>query len=320
MNSNFKEKVLGAFYGYAVGDALGIGTEFMTRTEVKRHYPETLRRYTQILQDAHRSMWDKGEWTTNTSLMLLFAHSLTQNRGLDHTAFARSLVEWYSKGHPDVSSHVRIALSDPDFVNHPKETAIKIWRIAGRATETNDFVGTSIVAGMLAGPSYLDTMTDAIKMMHCGPKVAGATALVSTLAHRIFWEDHILTPDEALAIAERYSDELAPYVELAQGTADEIIDVVSSEDATGDVGKSLTVALRAAWATESFEEGLIRLANIGGDADTNTALGGAIMGLRFGHSDIPAELTVTLRRADVVDRVANRFAEYISNEKTEGMD
>lgn len=52
--------MLGCLYGQAIGDALGLGTEFLNKDDVLKHYPNGLSRYEDIIQDAHRRRWHKG--------------------------------------------------------------------------------------------------------------------------------------------------------------------------------------------------------------------------------------------------------------------
>lgn len=66
----FQNKMLGCLYGQAIGDALGLGSEFMSKNDVAKNYPKGLTNYDQIVQDAHRCRWAKGAWTDDTDMML----------------------------------------------------------------------------------------------------------------------------------------------------------------------------------------------------------------------------------------------------------
>lgn len=59
-NSNLKDRMLGCLFGQAIGDALGLGSEFMDKNGVIKHYPDGLRYYSQIIKDVHRSDGQKG--------------------------------------------------------------------------------------------------------------------------------------------------------------------------------------------------------------------------------------------------------------------
>ena len=52
-NETIKERFLGTIFGQAVGDALGLSTEFMSKQEVDHFYPNGIEDYSQIVQDAH---------------------------------------------------------------------------------------------------------------------------------------------------------------------------------------------------------------------------------------------------------------------------
>lgn len=51
-NETIKERFLGTIFGQAVGDALGLSTEFMSKQEVDQFYPNGIEDYSQIVQDA----------------------------------------------------------------------------------------------------------------------------------------------------------------------------------------------------------------------------------------------------------------------------
>ena len=48
-NETIKERFLGTIFGQAVGDALGLSTEFMSKQEVDRFYPNGIEDYSQMI-------------------------------------------------------------------------------------------------------------------------------------------------------------------------------------------------------------------------------------------------------------------------------
>ena len=56
---------------------------------------------------------------------------------------------------------------------------------------------------------------------------------------------------------------------------------------TGYVVESLEAAVWSVWTTESFEEAILRAANLGDDADTTAAVAGQIAGALYGSAGIP---------------------------------
>lgn len=69
----------GCLYGQAIGDALGLGAEAMTQTEVALNYPAGLVHYSDIVQDYHRSRWRQGDWTDDTDMMLCIADAIIED-------------------------------------------------------------------------------------------------------------------------------------------------------------------------------------------------------------------------------------------------
>ena len=67
-------RIKGTIYGQAIGNALGLGTEFMDSAEMAQKYPKGLKHYNKIYQDRHRSRWDISDWTDDTDMMLCIAN------------------------------------------------------------------------------------------------------------------------------------------------------------------------------------------------------------------------------------------------------
>jgi ADP-ribosylglycohydrolase len=84
------DKIKGIIYGEAIGDALGLATEFMTQKEAVRYYgKDGPKEYSKIIQDFHRSRWMKGDWTDDTDQLLLILQMIVERKGsVEKCAFA----------------------------------------------------------------------------------------------------------------------------------------------------------------------------------------------------------------------------------------
>ena len=73
---------------------------------------------------------------------------------------------------------------------------------------------------------------------------------------------------------------------------------------TGYVVQSLEAALWSVWTTGSFEEAILRAANLGEDADTTAAVAGQIAGALYGRSGIPARWLDLLVMREEIEELA----------------
>ena len=90
------DKIKGVIFGQAIGDALGLGTEFMTKKEVDRYYPNGLTYYDEIIQDYHRKRWMKGDWTDDTEMMLCIANAIIEDKDIKLSTIAQNFKHWFS--------------------------------------------------------------------------------------------------------------------------------------------------------------------------------------------------------------------------------
>ncbi|WP_232220112.1 ADP-ribosylglycohydrolase family protein [Prevotella falsenii] len=89
-----KDKIYGTFFGQAIGDALGLATEFMTKAEAQEKYPDGLKEYSQIVRDYHRAKFRPGSWSNDTGMMLCIANAIIENKGINLHTIARNFKQW----------------------------------------------------------------------------------------------------------------------------------------------------------------------------------------------------------------------------------
>ena len=123
--NDIKDRMLGCLYGQAIGDALGLGSEFMDKGEVLKNYPTGLKNYDQIIQDAHRRRWVKGAWTDDTDMMLCIL-SAFENGKFNLYKVAQNFKDWFNGEPMGIGGHNYKVLCLSDYVKQP-ELCSKVW-------------------------------------------------------------------------------------------------------------------------------------------------------------------------------------------------
>lgn len=80
------------------------------------------------------------------------------------------------------------------------------------------------------------------------------------------------------------------------------------------IGYTLKAMGSGFWAIEhaaSFEDGILQIIHEGGDADTNAAVAGAMLGAKFGYSAMPREWIDELAYRPELDRRVEQLVELI---------
>lgn len=307
------ERIRGAFTGYAVGNALGLGTEFMTRDEVRANYPDTLTRYDQIVPDAHRSLWGAGHWTHDTYFLMMLANNIMRDRRLDPMAFAQGMYEWYAHGRYDIPTQLRLVLREDDYPTDPYGTVNRVWNKIGNYSESSSVLGVAALAGMYTREPQ-PAARDLCATLQTGPRALGCCHIVNKAVSDLLWHERVMTQQETAAISREYSLDIEPFVDYA--AQDRVEDArVDDEETLWWVRKAMCTGLWALWHATSFEQGLDYVVNLGGDADTNGGLAAIFLGLRFGRESIPAHLTDHLVHIDNIEETGRRWAEFLIQDR-----
>jgi len=284
------DRARGVLLGLAVGDALGGPLEFLSAEDIKTRYDEPVRDYI-------GGGWldlQPGHGTDDTALALALARSMVTRAGYVPERALAAYLDWFRSGPPDVGATTRAALEGIESDLSPAEATEAFHRKIGRSAGNGSLMRIAPI-----GIRYL--------IDHEGREKAAL--LDSKLTH---YDDHAADACGWLcgvvAVLIRGADpaELAAPSDLdrAWTMSPEAAAEAAIGPMAGHVDTALGVAAAALRNADSFEDGLIWAVNLGGDTDTNGAVAGALLGARFGASQIPPRWLAGLAVRDEADALA----------------
>jgi ADP-ribosyl-[dinitrogen reductase] hydrolase len=295
VGERLSDRARGVLLGLAVGDALGAPLEFMTEREIRRRYGGPV---VDLVGGGWLSL-APGEGTDDTGMTFALARSLATSVGYETTRAMAAYLDWFRSDPKDVGSTVRAALVGLSAGRPAAEVTEEYHRATGRSAGNGSLMRVAPIA---------------LRHLHEAQRRAGAARGDSKLTH---FDDH------AAGACELLCDVLASLVcgvEVSEIAAPESLahewaparEMAASEAAggrAGYVGTALMVASSALVSARTFEEGLVWAVNLGGDADTNGAVAGALLGARFGEGGIPTRWLDGLLVAEEARALADRLLE-----------
>lgn len=307
-----KNRMLGCLYGQAIGDALGLGSEFMSKDEVSKNYPGGLKSYNQIVQDAHRRRWAKGAWTDDTDMMLCILEAF-ENGTFNISRVASNFKDWFNGNPMGIGSHTFKVLSVDDYVVQPEMSSRLWWELSRKQSAANGALMRTSVVG-LAKSDIEEQAEDICKLTHYDPRCVGSCAIAASIIHHLVWHDRQLSYDEIKDIAQRYDERISEWIDAAYNSHDISMLDLDESFTIGYTLRTLSAALWCYWHSTSFEEGLLAVVNEGGDADTNGAVACAILGAKFGYRSIPEYYIANLLNREVYNNKITPLIQQIINE------
>jgi hypothetical protein len=299
-----KDKIYGTIFGQAIGDALGLGTEFMSKTEVREKYPDGLKEYSQIIRDYHRAKFQPGSWSDDTDMMLCITNAIIEDKGINLHTIARNFKQWvYAPETRGVGQTTLKVLSIAEYVEKPHQVAELIWRMTRTKNAANGSVMRTAIIG-LKKENVAQTAEDVCKLTHFDPRCVGSCVIVSEIINHLIWHDEQLSYSQIMTIGNKYDKSIAEYIDKAYYNGIESLEL-DEPSSIGYTLKALGSALWCLFHANDFEEGLLRVVNEGGDADTNAAVACAMLGAKFGYTSIPQKYTDGLTRKNDLMRITN---------------
>lgn len=309
MNSN--DRALGAFYGLALGDALGMPTQSFSRAQI-------IARFGQItgLVDAPADQpiapnMPKGSITDDTEQAILVAQLLVDGNGdIDPNTLAQRLIAWEA---------VMQAKGSQDLLGPSTKRAIEMI-LAGHSPEESGRYGTTNGAAMRIAPVgiaadisrpdlFIKAVVQACQVTHnTSLGIASAAAVAAVISSGLSGKklEHALNAGTEMAyIAEHHGHWVAggrigPRIRWARHASHEcnpdnlgdlLYDVIGTSVASQEsVVAAFALAQRVASGSLSSFNALCIAASIGGDTDTIAGILGAMLGACAGLEQWPQAL------------------------------
>jgi ADP-ribosyl-[dinitrogen reductase] hydrolase len=280
-------RALGAYLGFACGDALGATVEFMTPKQIQKRYG--------LHQDIIGGGWlglEAGQVTDDTQMSLAVGQAIIDNQGWNIQAVADNFVAWLESNPPDIGNTCR--------------RGIMRYRDSGElfGLPRDDDAGNG--ACMRNLPVVLTTLNrldyfsewslQQSHITHNNPLSNAATLALGRIANYLInGQDMDVCKQEAELLISQYSEfSYSPYPGKASGY---IVDTVQT-------------ILHYFFSTDSFESCLIATVNQGDDADTTGALAGMLAGAKYGTHQIPGRWLKQLDQ-QVVAQILQQTTELI---------
>lgn len=309
-----KDKIKGVIFGQAIGDALGLGSEFMSKNDVRYHYPDGLFDYSQIIQDRHRSRWERGQWTDDTDMMLCIVNALITDGCINIATIAYNFIQWlYDPNMMGIGKNIFTVLTDKEYLNNPYQVSKKVWLQSGKKSAANGALMRTSIIGVLR-KDVDKAAEDVCKLTHYDPRCVCSCMIVSEIINNLVWNDKQLTYNEIKDILkgkEYYDSRVNEYIDKAYYSLDIAELYLDESNSIGYTLKALSCALWCLFHSESFESGLLAVVNEGGDADTNAAISCAILGAKYGYSAIPNKYIEGISHV-LLENVADNVYEVVS--------
>lgn len=257
------DRALGAYLGFACGDALGATLELMT--------PEQIQQSFGVHRDIIGGGWlrlPSGDVTDDTEMALTLGQALLDGNGCDPAIIAEHFSLWLQSHPPDIgetclrgirrythTGELCSPYSDNDTGNG---ACMRVFPVA--------------LATLYRDDLFEDWLCQQNHITHHNMLSDQASIMIGTLVKQLIREQTTLTHQTIEQFISRYPQfEYRPYPGLTSGYIVETIQTV----------------LHFFENTDTLEDCIIQTVNQGGDADTTGALVGMLAGAKYGVSAIP---------------------------------
>ncbi|PCR95099.1 ADP-ribosylglycohydrolase [Pseudomonas fluorescens] len=310
------DRALGAFYGLALGDALGMPTQSLNRETIRQRFGQIT-----DLQDAGplqpiAANMPKGSITDDTEQAILVGELLVEGKGrIEPAVLAQRLIEWeaemQAKGSQDLLGPSTKRAIEMILAGHSPEEAGRYGTTNGAAMRITP---VGIAADVADSERFIAAVVQACQVTHNTTLgISSAAAVAAVVSAGI----NGLDLGEALNLGQQIAQQAEAHGHWVAGgriasriswarsisvesdpvlLADLLYDVIGTSVASQEsVVVSFALAQQVAVGEMTPFDALCMAASLGGDTDTIAAILGAMLGACLGLQSWPAAMIETVK-------------------------
>jgi len=304
------DKIKGALYGLAVGDALGVPVEFLSREQLTANPIKEMIGY---------GTWNQppGTWSDDSSLAFCLAENLTI--GYDLHEIAENFIEWFRNGYWG-AHHSVFDIGNATHASIRRLMQGAFPELAGGMEESDN--GNGSLMRILPLLFYVKDLP--VEERYAKVKEVSSVTHAhfrSVYACFIYMEMALLllngrTAEQAYSEMKRtvrdFTDskgfnkrELDLFERILGADINQIEE--SMIHTTGYVLHTLEASLWCLLNTRSYKDAVLKAVNLGGDTDTTSCVTGGLAGLLYGYGAIPKEWVVCIARSNDIHDLSERI-------------
>lgn len=258
-------RALGAYLGFAIGDALGATVEFMTPHEIKSTY--------RVHRDIVGGGWLRlkaGQVTDDTQMCLALGSALLAHPEWNLRAVADSYVSWMRSRPVDIGHTCRRGLRR--YMLEGSLSAPPLADSAGNGAAMRNL--PLALATLYDDEAFCRRSLEQAHVTHHHPLSDAATVALGRMTQTLL-RGGARSEAREIANALVIAHPEFHYAPWPGNTSGYIVDTVQT-------------VFDAFFTTDTFESCLLQAVNRGGDADTSGALAAQLAGAHYGLETIPA--------------------------------
>lgn len=315
-------KFVDSIIGHAVGDAMGVPTEFCIRERLLENPVRKMIGSAKTGQPA-------GSWSDDTSMEIATIDSYIENGDFKYDDIMQKWTEWLNEGKYtangetfDVGRTCLTAIRRYSDGIEPLKCGLDHINANGNGSLMRILpVALYAYSKKLDDESIIKLVNDISSLTHahnisklgCYIYVKYVIYLLEGFSKedaysKIRIEDYSNYTKEAIDVYERI---------LRDDIRDYSIDEINS---SGYIVDTLECAIWILLKAKSFKETILATTNIGQDTDTIGAVAGSMAGIIYGYESIPEDWIKELKRKDYLIELANKFEKRINGDEIENLE